>query len=385
MVDLRHWKLSLWGALIFGLMSCGGSNDALPSKAQVNQVYVMGDSLADVGTFGYKFTIQDTSQPKGLQIWPQLVASAFGLDGSSQCNHYQVATSETTFITSSNTRGCTNFAIGDSRIVYGSVASTNPLNLSAQMSDKSGNYSATDLVLVDGGGNDAADLVSAYLGADSAPAIFQSFLAQQLSPSEISSYLVQTNGGAMASGAYMQKLAQTFYSQIKAQLLDRGATRVAILNVPDITLTPRFQRVLQNVSDAYGGGTAGANTAASLQATIRTWISTYNTQLQTSVGQDSRVAVVDFYADFTDEVTTPRNYSLTNVTSTACPSTGMGLDGLPEYDFPTCTVTSLDATAGKTAGWWKSYAFSDGFHPTPYGHQLLAASVSRALARAGWL
>ena len=47
--------------------------------------------------------------------------------------------------------------------------------------------------------------------------------------------------------------------------------------------------------------------------------------------------------------------------------------------------TALDALPGKTAGWWKSYAFSDGFHPTPYGHQLLAASVSRALARAGWL
>ena len=30
-------------------------------------------------------------------------------------------------------------------------------------------------------------------------------------------------------------------------------------------------------------------------------------------------------------------------------------------------------------------AFSDGFHPTPYGHRLLAASISRALARAGWL
>ena len=48
-------------------------------------------------------------------------------------------------------------------------------------------------------------------------------------------------------------------------------------------------------------------------------------------------------------------------------------------------LAALDALPGKAPGWWKSYAFSDGFHPTPFGHQLLAASVSRALARAGWL
>jgi phospholipase/lecithinase/hemolysin len=52
-----------------------------------------------------------------------------------------------------------------------------------------------------------------------------------------------------------------------------------------------------------------------------------------------------------------------------------------------CTSTALDAAppAGATAGWWQNWAFADGFHPTPYGHRLLAASVSRALARAGWL
>jgi len=30
-------------------------------------------------------------------------------------------------------------------------------------------------------------------------------------------------------------------------------------------------------------------------------------------------------------------------------------------------------------------AFSDGFHPTPYGHQLMSQLVSRSLAQAGWL
>jgi phospholipase/lecithinase/hemolysin len=86
-------------------------------------------------------------------------------------------------------------------------------------------------------------------------------------------------------------------------------------------------------------------------------------------------------------VANPASYSLTNAATAACPVTGQGADRLPEYSFPTCTSAALDASAstGQTAGWWKTYAFSDGFHPTPYGHQLLAASVNRAIARAGWL
>lgn len=46
-------------ALAWGLVGCGG-NDSLPPKTSINKVYVMGDSLADVGTFGgVKFTVQD--------------------------------------------------------------------------------------------------------------------------------------------------------------------------------------------------------------------------------------------------------------------------------------------------------------------------------------
>ncbi len=47
---------------------------------------------------------------------------------------------------------------------------------------------------------------------------------------------------------------------------------------------------------------------------------------------------------------------------------------------------SASIPVGETsASWWKSYAFSDSFHPTPYGHQQMGQLASRALARAGWL
>jgi phospholipase/lecithinase/hemolysin len=53
----------------------------------------------------------------------------------------------------------------------------------------------------------------------------------------------------------------------------------------------------------------------------------------------------------------------------------------------TCTSAALDAhpPAGQGAGWWQTWAFADNLHPTPFGQSLLAASVNRTLARAGWL
>lgn len=384
MQKIRRWgwigSLTVLAAL--GLTACGG-NDALPPKASVGKVYVMGDSLADAGTFGIKFTVQDATNPKGFQIWPQLVANAMGVDGSQQCNVYTFANN--TFGLNS-TAGCTNYAIGGGRIIAGASngGAASPLNVGVQLGMRAaaGNYSANDLVLIDGGGNDAADLVGAYLGASSAAGLqaFQAFLGQQLDAATIGALLPQTNGPALAAGAYMQTLADTFYGQIKTQVLDKGATRVAVLDMPDITLTPRFRAVLTGVAAATNAATAQA-----LQGAIRQWIGAFNARLASRFAGDSRVAVVPFFADFSDEVNNPSSYQLSNVTDAACPVVGLGSDGLPAYSFPTCTSAALDALPGKTPGWWKSYAFSDGFHPTPFGHQLLAASVSRALARAGWL
>lgn len=374
------------------LAACGGGGDAAGPKVAIARVFVAGDSLADAGTFGFKFTVQDSANPTaGFPIFPQIIAQDYGV--ASQCNFYKFTGS--TFIPNP-TAGCTDFAIGAGRVVnlasQGGAAGPQsiPLQLATAASVVGGTYTATDLIIVDGGGNDAADLVSAYLGAARGGAgalAFQAFLAQQVDAATLGATLVQPNGGALAAGLYMQKLADTYYNAIKANTLDKGATHVAILNAPDVTLTPRLQQVLAGVSAASGGGTAGATAAATLQGAVQQWINAFNAQLKARVGGDPRVALVDFYADFTDEVTNPAAYGLTNATKPACPITGTDSSGLPSYTFQTCTSAALDAAppAGATAGWWQTYAFSDSFHPTPFGHRLLASSVSRALARAGWL
>jgi phospholipase/lecithinase/hemolysin len=257
-----------------------------------------------------------------------------------------------------------------------------------------GSYTASDLVIIDGGGNDAADLVGAYLAIKptnpATVAGYQSLLATLLTPAQIGAAL---QGGATTTAqigaTYMTALADKFYASIKATVLDKGATHVVVMNIPDITFTPRFQTVLNAAAQSVGGGTAGATLRATLQSTFQGWMTAYNTELAAKLANDDRVIVVDFFKALQDQVATPAQFGLTNATTPACPVTGVGSDGLPTYTFPTCTAAALSAAppAGATGGadWWKTYGFSDGFHPTPYGHQLTQQLIAKSLAIKGWL
>jgi phospholipase/lecithinase/hemolysin len=364
--------------VIAGLVACGGN-----SPAPIKKVYVMGDSLADVGTFGFKFTVQDANSAKGFPIWPQIVANNVGVDGGAQCNFFQF--NNTTFVPNS-TAGCTNYAIGGGRVVVKAAegGTANPQTVGTQLKTRAlaGNYTGNDLLLIDGGGNDAADLVGAYLGAGSGTAglaTYQGFLTQQLDTPTIAALLPQTNGPALAAGAYMQKLADTFVADITTHALNKGADRVVVLNMPDITLTPRFQAVLAGVA-----AQAGAPASAQLQGAIQQWIGAFNERLKTLTASEKRIVVVDFFDEFTQQVAKPASYGLSNATEAVCPVTGTDSSGLPAYNFQLCTNTALNALPGKTANWWSNYMFSDGFHPTPFAHTLLAQSVMRSLDKAGW-
>ena len=53
-----------------------------------------------------------------------------------------------------------------------------------------------------------------------------------------------------------------------------------------------------------------------------------------------------------------------------------------------CSASALSANppAGVSGGanWWKTYLYSDSFHPTPYGHELLADAVAAAVRAKNW-
>lgn len=388
---------SLATALLLAACGGGGSGTAdTTPRLSISSVKVFGDSIQDSGTFGYKFTVQSADS----LIFAERIAANYG---QTLCNFFTFT--GTTFAPNSKA-GCTNFAIGGGRVTYtGAGGAANPLNIGTQMSTYAsmGSFSASDLVIIDGGGNDAADLVTAYLKApfDKA-ASYSALLGTLLQPAQIGAAL---QGGVASTGAigidYMKALAGKFYGQIKTYVLDKGATHVVLLNMPGITNTPRFQMVLDSIkantvagAKAQGASdtaaeAAGAKARTDSEALFKAWITAFNAELASKVGADDRVVQVDFYSAFNDQVAMPAQFGLSNVKTPACPIAGVGSDGLPTYDFPTCTATALSAApqAGASGGadWWKSYAFSDGFHPTPYGHQLTQQLIAKALAVRGWL
>lgn len=376
-------------ALAALLAACGGGGADTTPRTQVTSLRVIGDSLADVGTFGgVRATIQ-RSDAHPNDMYPERVSQQFGLGRG--CNFF--AFNGTTFI-ANPTPGCTNYSIGGGVInpSASGLSGADPRGLPVQYATATaaGNFAAGDLLLVDGGGNDAAALVGAYLAAGGGNiAAYTTLLGTLLTADEINAALAAGAPGLAAIGAtYMNALGDRAYDLLKAGALDKGAQRVALLNAPDITLTPRFQMVLDGIAAANGGGANGAAARAQAQALFSGWVVAFNTRLASKVAGDSRITLVDFFTEFTNQVANPAQFGLTNVTTPACPITGVGSDGLPTYTFATCTNAALDAAppAGVSgAGWYDSWAFSDGFHPTPYGHQLLSQLISRSLAQAGWL
>lgn len=374
-----HWTACAAALVAAALLGgCGGGSDS--ARDTVTSVKVVGDSLADSGTFGIKFTVQGTAATGtgSTAIWPDHVASLYG---KTLCAHY-VATGAGFAPQSS----CTNYAVAGGAINYfqGPVA---PQSIPQQLKDLgAAGYAPGDLLLVDGGGNDAADLISAYLAAaqDGGQA-YASLLGTVLDAATVSTLLAGgATGMAQAGGAYMQALATQFVATIKAQALDKGATRVALLNMPAVTLTPKVRVVLQAIA-----ATNGAEAANQLEALFDGWVKAFNAKLAELVAGEKRVALVDFYSSFVDQVAHPAQYAYTNVTTPACPATGVDGNGLPTYNFPTCTAAALSAMtppegASGGADWWKTYMFSDSFHPTPHAHQLMGEMVARALTQAGW-
>ena len=398
-MNWRHFRLAAAATAVAILAACGGGGaDQTSRRAGITSVKVMGDSLADSGVFkgiptnGRIFSVQDSaSEPNTL--WTERIAALLGTP--QLCNFFKYTCAAASPF--SVVPGCSSYAVGGGRInninpQTGAGASPFSITYQLQVASSAGNYKSTDLLLIDGGGNDAADLVGAYLNAAKDGGASYAAMAGTLIPAATLGPMLAGGqaGLAQVGSAYMVALADKFYASIKTSALDKGAERIVVLNTPGITNTPRFQMVLGGIAAAYGGGATGAGARAQSEALFKSWVEAFNSRLATLVANDKRIVLVDFYTAFNDQIANPAQYGLTNVTTPACPITGMGSDGLPLYNFQTCTAAALSAMtppAGATGGsnWWQTYAFSDGFHPTPLGYQLMSQLVAKSLATAGWL
>jgi phospholipase/lecithinase/hemolysin len=358
------------------LVGCGGGGaDSTSQRAGITSVKVMGDSLSDSGvfkgipTFGRMFSVQDSASEPNT-VWTERIAALLGVP--QLCNFFKYTAVPTAPFTTVS--GCSSYAVGDSRINNPTAkgGALSPFSVTFQIQTASSlGFKSTDLLLIDGGGNDAADLITGYLTASVDRGASFAGIATTLIPAATLS-----SGLEIAGATYMIALADKLYDSVKLNALEKGAERVVILNIPSITKTPKFQAVLNQI-----GATAGPTTRASLESLFMSWLEAFNGQLAKRASVDSKkVVIVDFYNAMNDQILRPDQYGLTNVTVPVCGS----------LSFQTCTASALSALpppAGATGGsnWWQTYAFSDGFHPTPLGYQLMSQLVAKSLATAGWL
>ena len=62
---------------------------------------------------------------------------------------------------------------------------------------------------------------------------------------------------------------------------------------------------------------AGAAARTQSEALFKSWVVSFNTQLATRFAGNASVAIVDFYTAFNDQIATPAQFGLTNVTGVA--------------------------------------------------------------------
>lgn len=343
---LRRYGVLLATASL--LAACGGGSD----DDGYSRVVSFGDSLSDAGTYqvtevaasgGGRFTVNGP----GVQLWTDLLAGE--LNVAAPCPAEQGLNSDPAVLTPVMPPvaepDCYNYAQGGSRVTEpigpnnralqalgdpnGALGHlTVPLvtQVSRHLAKRNGRFGDDELVTVLVGGNDLFINFGRVRAGQSTPDAAIDAMA--------------------TAGAQLATL-------IKDQMIAKGAERVVLVNLPDVSLTP--------------GGLAAQAQAPGL---IRAMSAAFNEALQDGVDGDNEVLLVDAFTRSQAQFERPDDFDLDNATDPVCTSS------LNSWN---CTAQTLIPEATSR------YLYADDVHPTPYGHFLLADLVLAALASRGWL
>lgn len=376
MASRRQWHLSVVSALAAAalLAACGGGD----SGPTITRVVSFGDSYSDLGAytvatqiplgqapgvppfFGGRFTTNTytgysaASNTNTATIWVEWVATRLGV---------AITPAEVGFGAQSVKCpvAATTPALAGSCTAYGQggalVTDPNGINraqgfltvpLVTQVANhlgRFGSFTSSDVVFVFGGANHLLTNFTA--------------VSQGLPPAT-----------ALAN---MRTAGTELAALVKNQIVARGATRVAVMNLPDIAPMPSFNQL------------PAANTALLGQMAIE-----FNTALTTGLaGVDIRI--IDMQALFSDILRSPSKYGFTNVTTAACdpakmsPATGgssMFCNASPASAFVAPIPNLNSIRTGASASTW---LFADGVHPTTGGHKAIADYVINQLKEFDWI
>ncbi|MEY2777712.1 MAG: hypothetical protein RLY30_1810 [Pseudomonadota bacterium] len=380
--------------LIIGLLAlagCGGGENTA-EVASPPRIVAFGDSLADTGTFGVKAVTQG-AKATGVGSNPVLTTAVATALGSTEPCAFFRSNGAGGF---TNTTTCTGFAIGGGK-VNNPAAPTSPLAIPVQLATAAtalGGYKSTDLVLIDAAGNDAADLIGAFLTMQQTgnPSQFIALTSSVLGPSVAQQIAAApATAPAQVGTAYMAALATVLHGAIKTTVLDKGATRVVLVGQVKVASTPRLNIVLTGLQKSLGA--AGPATRASLEGLFTDWVNAFNINLEAKFAGDSRVLVFNGYQLMGQMIANPSAYGLTNVVDASCPPVGLDPATGPIYNLATCTEAASAAWVGSgtspitgkpLGGDWRTYLFSDNFHPSPKAYTIVGDAIGAAVKARGW-
>jgi phospholipase/lecithinase/hemolysin len=367
---------------VASLVLSGCSSDSSETKG-TPRVVVFGDSLVDVGTFGYKYTTQGSAPtgPVSNKVLPEVIAASLG--ANQPCAYFRSNDEGTSY--EPPTTGCTGFGVGGGRILH--PLATSPKSLPVQFDAAAsaiGSYTNDDVVVISISGNDGADLIVDYLAfALGSPTNFITRTKGILGDATVTALRNADPTGATIGIAYMTALATKTYELVQTKLLNRGANKVLLANSPKLSVTPRL---------AIGLAQQTTPQREQLVVLFDTWVKSYNEQLAVKFAPEPRVAIFDLYGLMDTSATTPATYGFTNSRDASCPPT-ITSSG-PTYDVKNCTEARANGyiTSGQPGlisksplnGNFTGFLYSDDFHPTPKGHEVAGQLALELIKSKDW-
>jgi outer membrane lipase/esterase len=382
MTTRRRWHLSALAIAALVAAGCGGGNSTDAPIA--TRVVAFGDSLTDIGTytgatsltatpgaapyFGGKFTTNTFTEytlpaagtaraanTSTANIWVEWVAARLGVPITPAEAGFATTRVPCPAQASGLPNSCTGYAQGGSRVTdpngIGKSGGALTVPLVAQVASHNTRsvtgfqtgFNSGDIVFVYGGNND----------------VFIQFGA------------VGQGLPAATAIANVQTAANELVALVKNEILAKGAERVAVMTLPDSSVTPGFT------------GLPAPNRALLSQLSAE-----FNTVLTTGLA-DTSARIIDARALLTTALASAASLGITNTTTAACSPAKLAAitgnrvtDGSSLFCNATPGVPFNGITTGVNAS---TYAFADGVHPTSASHKIFADQVIAAIKNFGWI
>ena len=391
MATRRQWHLSALTALVGAalLSACGGGGESGPTTTRI---VIFGDSLSDMGAytpatqiplgqaagvapfFGGKFTTNShtgytaASNSSTANTWGEWVAARLGVAVTPHEVGFGPQSVKCPAAANPALAGsCTGYAQGGSRV-------TNPAGIGNPNGTGLNGASPTPMTrpMV----RQVADHLARFTGFDGGAIVFVYGGNND----------VFIQFGSVAAGlpvatavANMQQAANELVALVKDQIVAKGASRVAVMNLADASATPGFR------------GLPAANKALLGQLSAE-----FNTTLSAGLAGVAGVRMIDARALSASILASPASFGFTNTTDAACDPAkiaaftgGRVTDGSSLFcngaaaSLFVAPVPNLNSIkAGASTSTW---LFADSVHPTTGGHKAFSDQVITKLKEFDWI